>query len=269
MGPNRPCGGRAGCAGQKSGRKWLFLVVRSGTLWQHGVASRAAREDELEPRGVGLPCVCLPVDTCLRGSSDRRFDPHSSPMCTHSGLASECQLVETSARRIVELSHCRSVNVSKGLRACVLPCVLRSLHGGLQGGLYQLSGRNLKPRKKLTFHPPSSPQPRGHVEVLGGFVADSLEKEKKKHGERKLIVCPPSHGLAVRFFEQCPQPSVSDWYMSLHACCVALLLVFAPPSVVGSFLMFLSCVLRNLPGSLGFGLYCWLVFGSAVGFWAC
>ena len=149
MGPNGPCGGRAGCAGQKSGRKWLFLAVRFGTLWQHGVASRAAREDELEPRGVGLPCVCLPVDTCLRGSSDRRFDPHSSPMCTHSGLASECQLVETSARRIVELSHCRSVNVSKGLRACVLPCVLRSLHCGLQGGLYQLSGRNLKPRKKL------------------------------------------------------------------------------------------------------------------------
>ena len=138
MGPNGPCAGRAGCFGQKSGRKWLFHVVRFGTLWHHGVASRAAREDELEPRGVGLPCVCLPVDTCLRGSSDRRFDPHSSPMCTHSGLASECPLVETSARRIVELSHCRSVNVSKGLRACVLPCVLRSLHCGQAGLLRQL-----------------------------------------------------------------------------------------------------------------------------------
>ena len=177
MGPNGPCAGRAGCFGQKSGRKWLFHVVRFGTLWHHGVASRDAREDELEP-SVGLPCVCLPVDTCLRGSSDRRFDPHSGPMWTHSGLASECQLVETSARRIVELSHCRSVNVSKGLRACVLPCVLRSLHCGLQGGLYQLSGRNPNPRKKLTLHPPSSPQPKGHVEVLGGSVADSLEKEK-------------------------------------------------------------------------------------------
>lgn len=105
MGPNGPCAGRAGCFGQKSGRKWLFHVVRFGTLWHHGVASRAAREDELEP-SVGLPCVCLPVDTCLRGSSDRRFDPHSGPMWTHSGLASECQLVELSARRIVELSHC-------------------------------------------------------------------------------------------------------------------------------------------------------------------
>jgi hypothetical protein len=124
LGPNGPCAGRAGCFGQKSGRKWLFHVVRFGTLWHHGVASRAAREDELEP-SVGLPCVCLPVDTCLRGSSDRRFDPHSGPMWTHSGLASECQLVELSARRIVELSHCRSVNVSKGcLRACVRACFL-------------------------------------------------------------------------------------------------------------------------------------------------
>ena len=199
MGPNGPYTGRAGCFGQKLGQNWLF---RCGPF-RYIVAlcrDEPGCEGELEP-SVGLPCVCLPVDTWLRGSPERRFGPHSGPMWAHSGLASKCQIVEMSARRIVELSHCGSINVSKGclcarVRPCFLACCVHCTVAARQGSISQLSGRKPKMTqdwKKVKCEPPSSPQHGGHVEVLGGSVADLQEKGEKKQRKRMQNSKVPLH----------------------------------------------------------------------------